>query len=126
MNVAAKLALDYSFNNEKPAVAYLQERGLIPLEKTCPYCGRAGMKMYFGTRDRSVKWTCNSCPGKKKSVSVRKGTWLEGMRLEMNKVVHLLFLWTRDVAKVKTVCDELKICSHSSCVTLFFNTRKVR
>lgn len=74
---------------EKSAVAFFQEKGILPAKRICPR-GHV-MKLYFGER---IQWSCNlrSCRAK---VNMRIGNWFQGSRLPFLTSIRFIYYWTQ-------------------------------
>ena len=72
---------------EEEAVAFLQEKGILPTERTCP--NNHKMKLYFGQK---VSWKCNlrSC---RKMINMRVGNWLKDTCLPLLERTSLRLCW---------------------------------
>ena len=83
--------LDLNLSTEEDAIIFLEENGIIPpiKDEKCPDCGGpCGPK--GGDRPRQVKCkaraTCN------KSFSRMRGTFFEGSKIPLHKILHLLIM----------------------------------
>lgn len=74
---------------EKRAVAFYQEKGILPAKRVCPR--GHDMKLYFGER---IQWWCNlrSCRAK---VNMRIGNWFQGSRLPFLTSLRFIYYWTQ-------------------------------
>lgn len=74
---------------EKGAVAFYQEKGILPAKRVCPR--GHDMKLYFGER---IQWCCNlrSCRAK---VNMRIGNWFQGSRLPFSTSLRFIYYWTQ-------------------------------
>ncbi|XP_039297793.1 uncharacterized protein LOC120354530 [Nilaparvata lugens] len=63
------------------------------------------MKLRLGQRDQ---WTCTK-DGCQEQKSIRKGTFLEGTKLNFRKIVFFIYWWSKEMASVKFCEDELDI-----------------
>lgn len=92
--------------DEENAVAFLQEKRLIPKVRVCS-------EGHFMNCDaRSGKWTCH-----KRSCRTKKGlcvdTWFENARLPLNKAVLLIYCWSQEYTSTKFCTKELNISTNT-------------
>ncbi|XP_029652239.1 uncharacterized protein LOC115225419 [Octopus sinensis] len=100
-----------TIKTEADAVSYLQEKGIIPKIKVCKNKKHYMLKK---VRGRNIYWRC-SHRGCMESVSVRKGTWLEGRTLPLRTVVLFLHSWVKELTSVQFCVEKLGM-SHSTAV----------
>ncbi|XP_036370340.1 uncharacterized protein LOC115225578 isoform X2 [Octopus sinensis] len=99
-----------TIRTEADAVAFFAEKGIIPPKKRCK-------KRHFMKRkvkDRSVRWRCTR-KGCDQSLSVRKGTWLEGTSLPLRTILLFLYSWVKKLTTIRYCYEELGV-SHTAAV----------
>lgn len=64
--------------------------------------------MHLQLTDARDRWRCRQrqC---REDIPVRKGTWLEGSRLEFRKVVMFIYCWSKQLTSIKFCDNELDI-----------------
>lgn len=80
---------------EEEAVAFLQEKGILPAERICPNGHK--MTLYFSI---SIYWKCNTRPCLKK-VAIRNGNWFVGSRLSFVTAVRFFYCWSEELTSIK-------------------------
>ncbi|KAF0754105.1 DDE Tnp IS1595 domain-containing protein [Aphis craccivora] len=83
---------------EKDAVAFLQEKGILPHQRICSNGHKP--KLYFG---KQVFWKCNvkSCQQK---VNMRVANWFVNSCISFLQALHFMFCWTEEMTSVKFLC----------------------
>ena len=64
--------------------------------------------MHLQLTDTRDRWRCRQrqC---REDIPVRKGTWLEGSRLEFRKVAMFIYCWSKQLTSIKFCDNELDI-----------------
>ncbi|XP_029648038.1 uncharacterized protein LOC115222079 [Octopus sinensis] len=80
------------------SINWLKRHGLLNTEKTCSSCGASMMEVAKKNVSDGVIWSCKRpC---RKTVSIRKGTFLENSKLKCEQIVDILYFWAKgDSAK---------------------------
>lgn len=86
---------------EEEAVAFLQEKGILPAERTCQNGHK--IKLYFGTK---IIWKCNVKACQKK-VRMRVGNWFVDSRLSFVTAVRFFHCWAKELTSIKWCNEEL-------------------
>ena len=101
-----------TINTEQEAVTYLQYREIIPSKKNCEKCGNM-MNMIFSNANATVL-----CQRKfykcKMAISIRTGTWLEGSRVHLHKIVYFILSWTKKLTTIKFVEENIGMGRNSA------------
>uniref|UniRef100_A0A5S6Q4W8 ISXO2-like transposase domain-containing protein n=1 Tax=Trichuris muris TaxID=70415 RepID=A0A5S6Q4W8_TRIMR len=107
-------------SDERSAIAFLQEQGVLHRERTCS----CGTPMVLSTTDgRASRWRCNkkAC---KKELSFRTGTWLEGTKAPAHIVIWFIYLWVHGKTSIKELKRELHM-NHKATVEWNLAMREV-
>uniref|UniRef100_A0A915DNG9 ISXO2-like transposase domain-containing protein n=1 Tax=Ditylenchus dipsaci TaxID=166011 RepID=A0A915DNG9_9BILA len=85
-------------HDEKSAVEFLQNHGIVQTEMTCGNFHK--MKLKFG---QQVQWTCRTgnCKQKNPRIGLRVNNWLETTRLPVHKIILFIYCWCYKL----TSCD---------------------
>lgn len=100
------LTLTQECNNVGAAVAFLQNRGILHINRQCA----AGHEMVLQVTSDKQRWRCHqrSC---RSSISLRKGTWLEQSKLPFRTVVYFIYCWSREMTSIQFCERELGMCA---------------
>ena len=84
--------------DEKEAITFLQERGVLPLQRVCK--NGHEMTLNIGTQ---VRWRCRKkdC---RTEVGIRVGNWMEGGRIPFVTVVRFVYCWSWEMTS-QTFCE---------------------
>lgn len=86
---------------EEDAVAFLQEKGILPDERLCKNGHQ--MKLYFGQR---IFWKCNTRPCTTQ-VKMRVGNWFEDTRLSFVTAIRFFYSWAYELTSIEWCEREL-------------------
>lgn len=89
--------------DDKEAVGFLQEKGILPKRRLC----KKGHEMSLSI-GQQVRWRCakKDC---RDEVKMRVGNFLEGSRLPFVTVVRFIYCWSHEMTSVKFCERELGI-----------------
>src|SRR5688572_3871089 len=93
--------------SEKEATEFLQVERVLPSEKDCQKGHQ--MKLYYGS---NIYWRCTKC---RNNLSIRTGTWFEGLRLPFVTAVRFFYCWAKELTSIKWCEEELGI-GHNAAV----------
>ena len=80
-------------------LGFLKEKGLIRTSYQCEDCPRANSYLEKdSTRKDKYWWRCHGCKNK---YSIRKGSFFSSSKLELRKIVLLIYCWTHSVSNTK-------------------------
>ncbi|KER20728.1 hypothetical protein T265_10782 [Opisthorchis viverrini] len=100
------LTLSTLVHDKERAIRFLQSQGVFYQQRLC----NNGRQMTLPTvPDR---WRCNvqQC---RQDIGLRKGTWLEGSRMDFRTVILFIYCCLKNLAKIKFCSEELSI-SHTT------------
>ncbi len=90
-------------DNEEKCITYLQERGIMQLERTCANGHR--MNLVFGGGNKN-RWRCAKRECRKEN-RVRINNWLVGSRLPYEDVILFIYSWAYEMTSIKYCEREL-------------------
>lgn len=92
---------------EKDAVAFFQEKSILPHQRICSNGHKA--KLYFG---KQVFWKCNvkSCQQK---VNMRVANWFVNSRISFLQALRFMFCWTEEMTSVKFCEKHLQLSNNT-------------
>jgi len=93
--------------DEESAIRFLQNRGIICINKVCT--NGHDMTLHFVGR---VRWRCR-VRGCRQEVSLRVGNWLEGSKLPIKTIVLFIYCWSFEMTNVNFCERELNMSSNS-------------
>ena len=91
-------------STEEDAVAFLQEKGILPANRLCQK--KHEMKIYFEKTE--TRWHCNKSACRTKT-SIRNGNWLMGSTLTFAVIVRFIYGWSYEYTSGKWCERELGI-----------------
>lgn len=102
------ITLASTISSKETAVSFLQEKGILHARRQCA----SGHEMSLSVG--SERWRCNkrTC---RTEIGIRKGTWLEGSRVDFQKVVLFIYCWSKELTSVKFCHEELNL-NHNTTV----------
>lgn len=97
-----------TINNEKAAIKFFQDHGIIPKNKLCT----KRHNMSIRVSSKNTRWVCKKrqC---RSEVGVRQGTWLQGSMLPLQKIIFIIYAWANDFATARFCEEELEIASEA-------------
>jgi len=103
--------LEWIFSNEKAALAFSWSTKLIDSEKTCNNnhdISKMGL-IHHNTSHHGVIWRCSLC---KKTCSILKNSIFDNSKLEIGKVLKIIYFWAHDYG-VNRTAFKLQVSQHS-------------
>lgn len=102
------ITLASTISSKEKAVAFLQEKGILHDRRRCAF----GHEMSLSVG--SDRWRCNkrTC---RTEIGIRRGTWLEGSRVDFQKVVLFIYCWSKELTSVEFCNEELSL-NHNTTV----------
>ena len=104
-------------NNREATIAWCRQYGLLATAMTCPDCGAQCRQQMRDRATDKVTWRCSDrdCL---KVVSIRKGSFFEGSRLELWKILGLSYVWASSVGSARgmsqlNIMRELEVSEHT-------------
>ena len=91
----------YLGNDDKKALQMFQEEGIIHTARKCQ--NNHDMKLLL-SETRGFRWRCYKC---RKEKGAFAGTWLEGTRLSLCKVLVFMYAWVNEYTSTKYCVKEL-------------------
>ena len=99
------------FGDTDKLIRYLQRKGLLSTNKTCP-CGSAMQLSERSDVSDGVRFRCPDC---KKCISIRDGSFFSKSRLPLQKWVILMYWWARNYP-VTDAAQEAQVTEATACV----------
>lgn len=100
------------------AITFLMNKGMLLSQASCKECGLL-MKLSPRNTIDGVVWRCHntSCKSMKTTRSIRAGSVLEGLTLDLRKLIHMIYLWSENQA----LKDIVKMTGLSKCLVIRFS-----
>uniref|UniRef100_A0A5S6QMV3 Uncharacterized protein n=1 Tax=Trichuris muris TaxID=70415 RepID=A0A5S6QMV3_TRIMR len=86
------LALNSTISDEQSEMRFLHGRYILHRQQPCP-CGQ-WMSLSVGMSASPSRWWCTKA-NCRKNVAVRSGTWCQGSKVPLRKIVQLLYAWSK-------------------------------
>jgi hypothetical protein len=118
---------------EFEAVTFLQDYGLIPLERECENGHKMNLcigdrvfwrefylfvglwfiysKIYIGYQKTSE---CYTKPCNNKRLSARKGTWFDGSKVSFLNALRFIYAWSHELTSIKWCDQHLQMCNQAT------------
>ena len=96
------------------AIEWCRLHGLLARRKDCAACGSPMVESADQKRNDRVRWRCRdrNC---RREVSIRDGSFLgDGSKLEIEKIVDVLYYYSYEMASVKNLMRECGIASEAA------------
>ena len=94
-------------NDKHSAIIFLQKQGMLHEQRHCSN----GHSMTLSVA--SDRWRCN-IRGCRKEIGIRKDTWLQGSKLDFQKIVLFIYCWSKKLTTIEFCEEELGISSHTT------------
>ncbi|KFD72918.1 hypothetical protein M514_14822 [Trichuris suis] len=91
------------YADEDTAIRFLQEKGILHQQRLCTR-GHA-MKLTVERNGKAPRWRCRKAECKTE-VSLRTGTWFEGLKLDFRTAVLFIYSWSNDYWSTKFCSKE--------------------
>ena len=94
-------------------IAWCRDHGLLATRRNCHGCGAAMIESTDVHRNDGVRWRCRdrNC---RRDASIRDGSFFgNGSKLELEKVVNLLYSYSCETASFKNLMQECRIASEA-------------
>ena len=96
-------------DNTRDVIAWCRQQGLLASERNCAACGAEMLEGADRKRSDGLRWRCrnNNC---KRECSTREGSFFgNGTKLELVKIVDLLYSYSYEAASLKNLMRECRI-----------------
>ncbi|KFD52647.1 hypothetical protein M513_06494 [Trichuris suis] len=93
------------------AIRFLQEKGILHQQRLCTR-GHA-MKLTVERNGKAPRWRCRKAECKTE-VSLRTGTWFEGLKLDFRTAVLFIYSWSNEYCSTKFCSKELGLSTNCS------------
>ena len=94
-------------------IAWCRQHGLLAVRKDCEACGREMAEINDTRRNDGVRWRCtdSNC---RCEASIRDGSFFgNGSKLEIVKIVDLMYAYLYETASFKNLARECRIASEA-------------
>ncbi|KFD51372.1 hypothetical protein M513_07777 [Trichuris suis] len=98
-------------SDEDTAIRFLQEKGILHQQRLCTR-GHA-MKLTVERNGKTPRWRCRKAECKTE-VSLRTGTWFEGLKLDFRTAVLFIYSWSNEYCSTKFCSKELGLSTNCS------------
>ncbi|KFD63846.1 hypothetical protein M514_23994, partial [Trichuris suis] len=99
-------------SDEDTAIRFLQEKGILHQQRLCTR-GHA-MKLTVERNGKAPRWRRCRKAECKTEVSLRTGTWFEGLKLDFRTAVLFIYSWSNDYCSTKFCSKELGLSTNCS------------
>ena len=92
----------------REVVAWCRRHGLLAREKDCDTCGADMNEGADPKRNNGLRWRCRNRECRREA-SVRVGSFFAGSKLEIAKIVDLMYVYSYEMASVKNLVRQCRI-----------------
>ena len=96
------LGLGRLLETEEQTIGFLQEKQLLHVSRKCAL----GHDMRLDPANSRPRWRCSKCPNE---IGLRVGTFFQGSRLPLSRLVKLIYCWANDFCSDRFAEVELNI-----------------
>jgi transposase-like protein len=86
-------------------IEFLRRKGLLRSSLYCAFCPRQMVLVKCSSKKDQFRWKCMNkmCTNYKTTLSIRKGSPFEGVKSDLRKILHSIYLWSIETS-LKQAC----------------------